>query len=165
MISWRPVPDISAPIRIIHLNVDELGAERREALAAPYFLILWREGCPIAQFKTFCSSEPPLDWRMVERACEALTEAPTPQASRSNISLVICTRDRPQDLDRCLASLPSQNRRPDQVVVVDRQGLRRLAGRRTASTCLWLDEVRGCIEGFSTTVPRPEPRILPAATA
>jgi hypothetical protein len=119
MISWRPVPDISAPIRIIHLDVDELGAERREALAAPYFLILWRDSCPIAQFKTFCSSEPPLDWRMVERACEALTAAPTPQASRSNISLVICTRDRPQDLDRCLASLPSQNRRPDQVVVVD----------------------------------------------
>jgi hypothetical protein len=30
-----------------------------------------------------------------------------------------------------------------------RQGLRRLAGRRTASTCLWLDEVRGYLEGFS----------------
>jgi GT2 family glycosyltransferase len=30
-----------------------------------------------------------------------------------------------------------------------RQGLRRLAGRRTASTCLWLDEVRGCLEGIS----------------
>jgi glycosyltransferase involved in cell wall biosynthesis len=119
MISWRPVPDISAPIRIIHLDVNELGAERREALAAPYFLILWRDGCPIAQFKTFCSSEPPLDWRMVERACETLPAAPTLRASRLNISLVICTRDRPQDLDRCLASLPSQNRRPDQVVVVD----------------------------------------------
>jgi GT2 family glycosyltransferase len=119
MISWRPVPDISAPIRIIHLDVDELGAESREALAAPYFLILWRNGRPIAQFRAFCSSEPPLDWRIVERACEALTAAPTPQASRWNISLVICTRDRPQDLDRCLASLRSQNRRPDHVVVVD----------------------------------------------
>jgi GT2 family glycosyltransferase len=119
MTSWRPVPDISAPIRIIHLDVHELGAERREALAAPYFLILWRDGRPIAQFSAFCSSEPPLDWRMIERACEALTMPPTPLASRSNISLVICTRDRPQDLDRCLASLPSQNRRPDHVVVVD----------------------------------------------
>jgi hypothetical protein len=29
------------------------------------------------------------------------------------------------------------------------KGLQRLAGRRTASTCLWLDEVRGCLEGFS----------------
>ena len=30
-----------------------------------------------------------------------------------------------------------------------RQGLRRLAGRRRASTCLLLDEVRGYLEGFS----------------
>jgi glycosyltransferase involved in cell wall biosynthesis len=119
MISWRSVPDISAPIRIIHLGVNELDVKRREALAAPYFLILWRDDRPIASFKAFCSSEMPLDWRMVERACRASTAAPTPQTSRSNISLVICTRDRPQALDRCLASLPSQNRRPDQVVVVD----------------------------------------------
>jgi glycosyltransferase involved in cell wall biosynthesis len=119
MISWRPVPDISAPIRIIHLDVDELGTKRQEALAAPYFLILWRGGRPIAAFRTFCSSEPQLDWRMVERACEASIEVPNPPASRSNISLVICTRDRPRGLDRCLTSLPSQCRQPDQVVVVD----------------------------------------------
>ena len=119
MISWRPVPDISAPVRIIHLDIDERGAASEEAISAPYFLILWRDDRPIAQFSAFCSSDPPLDWRMVEHACEASTAAPTPQTSRSNISLVICTRDRPQDLDRCLASLPSQDRRPDQVVVVD----------------------------------------------
>ena len=119
MISWRPVPDISAPIRIIHLDVNELGADRREGLVAPYFLILWRDGRPIAAFRAFCSSEPPLDWRMVERACENSIAAPTPQSSLSNISLVICTRDRPRDLDRCLASLPFQHRQPDQVVVVD----------------------------------------------
>jgi glycosyltransferase involved in cell wall biosynthesis len=119
MTSWRPVPDITAPIRIIHLDVDELGAERREALAAPYFLILWQDGRPIAQFRTFCESEAPLDWRTVERACKTSSPAPTPAPFRANISLVICTRDRPQNLDRCLASLPSQIRRPDQVVVVD----------------------------------------------
>jgi glycosyltransferase involved in cell wall biosynthesis len=119
MFSWRPVSDISAPIPIIDLGVAEIDKERREALAAPYFLNLWRDGLPIAQFRAFCSNEPPLDWQMVERACETLTAVPTPQPSRSNISLVICTRDRPQDLDRCLASLPSQDRRPDHVVVVD----------------------------------------------
>jgi glycosyltransferase involved in cell wall biosynthesis len=119
MMSWRPLRDISAPVRVIHLNVDECSAKRREAIAAPYFLILWRGDRPIAQFSAFCSSDPPLDWRMVEHACETPTAAPTSQTSRSSISLVICTRDRPQDLDRCLASLPSQNRPPDQVVVVD----------------------------------------------
>ena len=34
-------------------------------------------------------------------------------------SLVICTRDRPDDLARCLASLGSQSRQPDEVIVVD----------------------------------------------
>jgi GT2 family glycosyltransferase len=119
MFSWRPVPDISAPIRIMHLDVNELGAERREDLVAPYFLILWRDGRTIAQFRAFSSSEPPLHWRMVERACETSIAEPNPETSRSNISLVICTRDRPEDLDRCLASLPYQHRQPDQVVVVD----------------------------------------------
>jgi len=49
MTSWRPVPDISAPIRIVHPDVSELGAGRREALAAPYFLTVWRDDRPIAQ--------------------------------------------------------------------------------------------------------------------
>ena len=119
MFSWRPVPDISAPIRIIHLDVDEHGAESLEAVAAPYFLILWRDGRPIAQFSAFCSGDPPLDWRMVERACEALTAGPTPQTSRSkHFPCDLHTRPA-QRLDRCLASLPTQNRPPDQVVVVD----------------------------------------------
>jgi len=121
MVSWRPVPDVSAPIRIVHLDVDELGANKREALVAPYFLILWRDDRPIAQFRAFCSNEPPFDWRMVERTCETSTAGPGPgpQTSRLSISLVICTRDRPQELNRCLASLPSQHRQPDQVVVID----------------------------------------------
>jgi len=35
------------------------------------------------------------------------------------VSVVICTRDRPRELARCLASLPNQTRVPDQVIVVD----------------------------------------------
>ena len=35
------------------------------------------------------------------------------------VSVVICTRDRPGELARCLASLPIQTRVPDQVIVVD----------------------------------------------
>ena len=35
------------------------------------------------------------------------------------VSVVICTRDRPGELARCLASLPAQTPVPDQVVVVD----------------------------------------------
>ena len=117
--SWRPVSDISAPIDIIHLDAEDLGTQRRKALAAPYFLTLWRDGLPIGQFSAFSSSEPPLDWRMVELACAAPAAAPVPRTPRAKISLVICTRDRPEDLNRCLASLLSLDRRPDQVVIVD----------------------------------------------
>jgi glycosyltransferase involved in cell wall biosynthesis len=39
------------------------------------------------------------------------------------VSLVICTRDRPQALARCLASLPRQTRQPDEIVVVDNASL------------------------------------------
>jgi glycosyltransferase involved in cell wall biosynthesis len=35
------------------------------------------------------------------------------------VSVVICTRNRPGELARCLASLPSQTRVPDQILVVD----------------------------------------------
>lgn len=44
------------------------------------------------------------------------TDPSTPPLS---VSLVICTRDRPRELARCLASLPQQTRQPDEVVVVD----------------------------------------------
>nr|WP_246370891.1 glycosyltransferase family A protein [Phenylobacterium haematophilum] len=36
-----------------------------------------------------------------------------------SVSVVICTRDRPDELRRCLASLPSQTLRPLEVIVVD----------------------------------------------
>lgn len=39
------------------------------------------------------------------------------------VSLVICTRDRPKELARCLASLPRQTRVPDEIVVVDNASL------------------------------------------
>jgi glycosyltransferase involved in cell wall biosynthesis len=38
---------------------------------------------------------------------------------RLRVSVVICTRNRPDDLAACLASLAAQTRRPDEVVVVD----------------------------------------------
>jgi GT2 family glycosyltransferase len=48
---------------------------------------------------------------------DVLAEAPPPEAGR--LSVVVCTRDRPQMLARCLASLAAQSSPPGQVVVVD----------------------------------------------
>jgi GT2 family glycosyltransferase len=41
----------------------------------------------------------------------------------SSVSLVICTRDRPTELARCLASLPKQTHPPREIVVVDNASL------------------------------------------
>lgn len=38
--------------------------------------------------------------------------------SRSSVSVIICTRDRPLDLERCLASIAAQTVQPDEVIVV-----------------------------------------------
>lgn len=51
------------------------------------------------------------------KATEAEALKPTP--GRPSVSVVICTRDRPDELARCLASLPQQTLVPSQVVVVD----------------------------------------------
>lgn len=48
----------------------------------------------------------------------ARTSPPAP-VGVSTVSLIICTRDRPDDLARCLHSLRDQARAPDEVVVVD----------------------------------------------
>lgn len=40
-------------------------------------------------------------------------------APRHSATVVICTRDRPEELRRCLASLPAQSYPPDEIIVVD----------------------------------------------
>ena len=39
--------------------------------------------------------------------------------ARQSASIVICTRDRPEELQRCLASLPQQSYPPREIIVVD----------------------------------------------
>ena len=54
---------------------------------------------------------------------ETPLETASLSAAPSSVSLVICTRDRPRELARCLASLPEQTRQPDEIVVVDNASL------------------------------------------
>jgi GT2 family glycosyltransferase len=58
----------------------------------------------------------------LERPLEALGERlslETEESTSRTLSLVICTRDRPEPLERCLRSLEALSQRPDEVVVVD----------------------------------------------
>lgn len=52
-------------------------------------------------------------------AGEGSDDANRSAAPRPRTSVVICTRDRPDELARCLASLPAQTLPPDEVVVID----------------------------------------------
>jgi len=47
------------------------------------------------------------------------SSAAVPSAGLPSVSLVICTRDRPRELARCLTSLPEQTYPPQEVIVVD----------------------------------------------
>jgi len=46
-------------------------------------------------------------------------DGPPPVSVKTTVSAVVCTRDRPGALWRCLQSLSQQNRPPDQILVVD----------------------------------------------
>jgi len=50
---------------------------------------------------------------------ERRRRSPSVQVPDWRLSVVICTRDRPDELRRCLASFPLQSRPPDEVIVVD----------------------------------------------
>ena len=53
------------------------------------------------------------------------TSASLKNAMPASVSLVICTRDRPKELARCLSSLPAQTLPPSEIVVVDNASLTR----------------------------------------
>ncbi|RST31397.1 glycosyltransferase [Sphingomonas ginkgonis] len=75
-------------------------------------LVGWRDGLPVAHRLRGPDG--------VTRSVEATRPAaPLPSAPPPCASVVICTRDRPAELRRCLASLPDQTLVPAEVIVVD----------------------------------------------
>jgi GT2 family glycosyltransferase len=90
------------------------------------FVVLWHGDWPVGQafaddlagarqFGTGCVAPDILARAAAGVALEASGRPPDGRTT----TVVICTRDRAEDLARCLASLPLQTRAPDQVVVVD----------------------------------------------
>ena len=57
---------------------------------------------------------------LVRRAASQLVaEKTTAPTFDTSVSVVVCTRDRPTDLARCLDAIAASTRRPDETVVVD----------------------------------------------
>jgi glycosyltransferase involved in cell wall biosynthesis len=87
----------------------------------PHRFVLWSAERPLGYIDWPCPHHVFL--KLWKDAWEASIATSTLQgnavAPPQSVSVVICTRDRPADLARCLASIPQQTRPPDQVIVVD----------------------------------------------
>lgn len=79
----------------------------------PGMMVLWNDWRPIGHVLRLP------DGSVQRVGPEAQDHAPSPAPPHGSVSVVICTRDRPDDIARCLASLRHQTRVPDEVVVVD----------------------------------------------
>jgi glycosyltransferase involved in cell wall biosynthesis len=86
--------------------------------------IFWNDGTPVGQLYSLAT---PRDLRQPsELARDAGITLVRPRSRPSTtldqaltVSVVICTRDRPSDLTRCLSSFAQQTRVPAQILVVD----------------------------------------------
>jgi len=93
-------------------------------------VFFWWNDCPVGQTEPFGTAGRHIDLEgliasavasdVIARA-QAIVDAETSglPAEIPPTSVVICTRDRPEELARCLAALPRQTLRPTQVIVVD----------------------------------------------
>jgi GT2 family glycosyltransferase len=81
-------------------------------------LVLWWHGRPVAHRWLDADGPPPrqVDPQVLAQITSEEHRAPT---TRHDASVIICTRDRPDELRRCLASLPQQTLRAHEVIVVD----------------------------------------------
>jgi GT2 family glycosyltransferase len=108
--------DVVVPTALYHLTVAE--ALEAGTLASPFMAWLWHEGRPIASTKLVdghgvCDIA---SWASQQAVAPATG---SPAAVPHTVSVIICTRDRPEQLDRCLATLAGQTFQPHEVLVVD----------------------------------------------
>jgi glycosyltransferase involved in cell wall biosynthesis len=81
--------------------------------------IFWSDERPIAQLWVDRDDDVAISVQAMLAKLAILAAPPARMPTPSSVSVVICTRDRPDELARCLASLPQQSRPPDEVIVVD----------------------------------------------
>ena len=111
MVTSPPPSDLIGPgVATPGVSHRPLSAEPDPAAAMTVF---WEAGLPVAQALTGSDGVT----RRTAPAKRRIRLSLSPQPP--SVSVVICTRDRPEELRRCLASLPAQTLRPLEVIVVD----------------------------------------------
>lgn len=87
---------------------------------APVWLYLWRDGVPVARRIVPARELPVTDAALEKIRAEAPAAPPTALARDTrDVSVIVCTRDRPEALARCLAALAALDPAPGEIVVVD----------------------------------------------
>ncbi len=123
----------TTPIPIEHV---QLGDVDTVPLRPNTLFVYWASDAPVGHHFTGPTADSlaaRAAVRDAERAAAALDQRPPPRVpTPSSATVVICTRDRPDALERCLASFRDQTRPPDQLVVVDNAS----AGDRTREVAL-----------------------------
>jgi glycosyltransferase involved in cell wall biosynthesis len=99
-----------------------LGEDGRHDLPDTFegLAVFWWRGRPVAQAWRPGTADDASAGRIdADTLSRAAAEEHRAQPARHDASVVICTRDRPEALQRCLGSLPRQTWRPSEVIVVD----------------------------------------------
>ncbi len=122
-----PVGQWLAPLQLLPVNAVQLAsiAAQRAARSVGHRLV--RNGYPVPPF--FLSPEPPSGPALallleIARPLQSFSDtarAPQSPASETNasVSVIICTRNRPEALQKCLQSLRNLSPQPGEIIVVD----------------------------------------------
>jgi len=112
-------------VEIVHIDVADLPAQISITPNEWVLAIFWSNDSPVGQAYGCADSSGRVGMHALWQVIDAgdVTLPPHATVSRDvrsqTVTVVICTRDRPEALARCLASLLAQTRKPDQIVVVD----------------------------------------------
>ncbi|MBX4959556.1 glycosyltransferase family 2 protein [Rhizobium lentis] len=120
-----PIPsdlkDINFPVPIHYLDFPSAGVDAVSPALSEGLVVFLSDGLPVGQAYV---EGPERAAVLVERVVRrdtldhARRVAETPLGNR-DVSILICTKDRPEELRRCLASIPEQSLRPVEIIVVD----------------------------------------------
>ncbi|MBD0860226.1 glycosyltransferase [Gordonia sp. zg691] len=116
--------DWDGAVWVGQIDADQIDTTTTELLDGAGFrsarLLVWRVGRPLG-FVQLAVEDGAVDGSVLRELAHALPEPPAlPQpVSRPGVSVVICTRDRPEHLGRLLASLATLDYPEFEVIVVD----------------------------------------------
>ncbi|TLX13857.1 glycosyltransferase [Rhizobium sp. MHM7A] len=113
--------DINFPVPIHYLDLASVDVDAVSPALSEGLAVFLSDGLPVGQaYVEAPEKASALAERVVQRVTldHARQVAQTPLNNR-DVSILICTKDRPEELRRCLASIPEQSLRPVEIIVVD----------------------------------------------